>query len=440
MIYKKAFTLIELLIVIAIIGILSGFIAISLNGALVAAKDTKRKADIDTLKKGLLYYKTLNDNYPIADCDVNASCTALYDALVPTYIASLPTDPDGDYYSYVSTNGSDFTVSSTLSNATPYSYTASTGFSSSAPAVAWLTGGYTKRQPITIDSSAALTDYQVSLNVTYDSDMQSDFDDLRFATSDTTLLNYWIESKTDSSTAKIWVKVPSLSSGSNTIYMYYGNSSATTGSNGSNTFAFFDDFSGDLNKWTIASKAGYTTVEISGGQLVGHRNVDWNYIMAAVNTNASFAKTTPWAIHFSHKMVGTSPWGGCADKMKAMLVSFSGNVTRNAYDSGGCATQGHASSNYSYLWHNTGNGFPYKTMEIDLDGAGQMKLIDNGVAGSWQSTPSWADINASGFNFELICMGSGGGGGNDYCYYDNVYIRKYAATNPTTSFNAEESN
>lgn len=440
MIYKKAFTLIELLVVIVIIGILSGFIAISLNGAIVAAKDTKRKTDIDTLRKGLLYYKTLNGSYPVITCDVNTSCTALRDALVPTYIADFPIDPNGTSYSYTSTNGSDFTVSSTLSDATPYSYTASTGFSSGAASATWLTGNYTKRKLVTITASASLTDYQVSFNVAYDSDMQSDFDDLRFATPNATLLNYWIESKTDSSTAKVWVKVPTLSSGSNTIYMYYGNSSATTGSNGNNTFAFFDDFSGDLSKWTVASKATYTTVEISSGQLLTHRNVDWNYIMAAIGTNASFAKTTPWAIHFSHKMVGTSPWGGCADKMKAMLVSFTSSVTRNAYDSGSCGTQGHASNSYSYLWHNTGNGFPYKTMEIDLDGAGQMKLIDNGTAGSWQAAPTWADINASGFNFELICMGSGGGGGDDHCYYDDVYISKYAATAPTASFSSEESN
>lgn len=133
---KKGFTLIELLVVIAIIGILSGIIAISLNGATDAAKDGRRKADIGTIRKALLAYSVLNGNtYPIATCSVNSSCTALYNALVPTYLADLPKDPNtGTYYSYTST-GSDFTVSSTLSNSTSYSYTASTGFSGNAPTV-----------------------------------------------------------------------------------------------------------------------------------------------------------------------------------------------------------------------------------------------------------------------------------------------------------------
>lgn len=132
---KKGFTLIELLVVIAIIGILSGIIAISLNGATVTAKDAKRKADIGTIRKALLAYSVLNGNtYPVATCSVNSSCTALYNALVPTYLADLPRDPNaGTYYSYTS-SGSDFTVSSTLSDSTNYSYTASTGFSGGAAA------------------------------------------------------------------------------------------------------------------------------------------------------------------------------------------------------------------------------------------------------------------------------------------------------------------
>ena len=112
--------------------------------------------------------------------------------------------------------------------------------------------GYSKRKPITINSGSALTNYQVKLTVAYDSDMQADFDDLRFTTSDqTTQLSYWLESKTDSSTATIWVKIPSLVSGNNTIYMYYANASVTTASNGDNTFVFFDDFeNGNLSKWS----------------------------------------------------------------------------------------------------------------------------------------------------------------------------------------------
>jgi len=62
------------------------------------------------------------------------------------------------------------------------------------------------RKSITVNNSSGstLTDYQVKIDVTYDSDMQADFDDLIFTTSDgSTLIDYWLESKTDSTTATV---------------------------------------------------------------------------------------------------------------------------------------------------------------------------------------------------------------------------------------------
>lgn len=125
---NKGFTLIELLVVISIIGILSGFLILSMNGAINSANDAKRKSDINTIRKSLLVYKTLNGSYPVATCRVDSACTNLQNALVPTYLAALPSDPNtGSAYSYTSTDGTDFTVGATLSNSTGYSYTASTG-------------------------------------------------------------------------------------------------------------------------------------------------------------------------------------------------------------------------------------------------------------------------------------------------------------------------
>ena len=74
--------------------------------------------------------------------------------------------------------------------------------------------------------------------------MQPDFDDFRFTDNDgTTLLSYWIENYTAAGSAIVWVKVPSISaSAEKTIYMYYGNPSATSAEDGDATFEFFDDF------------------------------------------------------------------------------------------------------------------------------------------------------------------------------------------------------
>ena len=90
--------------------------------------------------------------------------------------------------------------------------------------------------------------------------MKTDFSDVRFTSSDgSTELSYWLESKTDSSTATFWVKVPSIPTTGSIIYMYYSNASVSSTANGDNTFELFDDFTGtSLNtaKWTETGVAG----------------------------------------------------------------------------------------------------------------------------------------------------------------------------------------
>lgn len=51
--YRPGFTLIELLVVISIIGILAAFIVASFTSAQKKARDAKRKADLDAVKKAL---------------------------------------------------------------------------------------------------------------------------------------------------------------------------------------------------------------------------------------------------------------------------------------------------------------------------------------------------------------------------------------------------
>ena len=84
-------------------------------------------------------------------------------------------------------------------------------------------------RPITItNTGSTLTDYQVLITLdtaTWHSSgkLKNDCSDLRFANTDKTRLNYFVDTGCNSANTKIWVTIPSIPSGSKTIYVYYGN-------------------------------------------------------------------------------------------------------------------------------------------------------------------------------------------------------------------------
>ena len=129
--------------------------------------------------------------------------------------------------------------------------TSEVSFTFSHKMVAFNPTAWTNKTVIAIDNtlnSHDLKDYQVSMNVTFRSGMQPDFRDLRFAQASASgdyesELSYWIEKKTDNAWALVWVNVDSIPKGSiTTIFMYFGNPSAYSASNGHATFIAFDDF------------------------------------------------------------------------------------------------------------------------------------------------------------------------------------------------------
>ena len=104
---------------------------------------------------------------------------------------------------------------------------------------------YYKEIALSEQSGADLTNYQLRIDVDFVSGkMNSDYSDLYFVDSDNmTSLDFWVETY-DATRAVCWVEIPTITaSSSKTIYLYYGNASATSLSNAANTFIFFDDFS-----------------------------------------------------------------------------------------------------------------------------------------------------------------------------------------------------
>lgn len=153
-------------------------------------------------------------------------------------------------------NATDFYTESDVS-----AFTYSGGTAGLVPS-AWYNASWTKRKAVTVTNTGAeLTNFPVQVDITYDADMQADFDDIRFTNSDeVTLIGHWFETKVDSTSATIWVEVPTIpASAAATIYMYYGNAAAADGGNGANVFEFFDNFTGstiDTAKWDITDASG----------------------------------------------------------------------------------------------------------------------------------------------------------------------------------------
>ncbi|RLC76096.1 MAG: hypothetical protein DRJ03_29275 [Chloroflexi bacterium] len=107
---------------------------------------------------------------------------------------------------------------------------------------------YRRKITITEKSGKNLEDYNIRLDFTssnFDfSAVQKRGEDIRFTDHRGNLLDYYIEQWNPADEKGIvWVRVPNIASLSTaTLYMYYGNSSVTSLSNGSGTWLFFDDF------------------------------------------------------------------------------------------------------------------------------------------------------------------------------------------------------
>lgn len=98
---ERAFTLVELLVVIVIIGILGSVITASLGSARKQARDAKRVADVKNIAQALEEYYADKGGYPVVNNGSQNSdigiciegSTDFQTMLIPGYLAAIPRDP-----------------------------------------------------------------------------------------------------------------------------------------------------------------------------------------------------------------------------------------------------------------------------------------------------------------------------------------------------------
>jgi type II secretion system protein G len=98
---QKGFTLIEILVVIAIIGILAMIVFVNLTNSRAKARDARRVADMHTIQNALELYFNDCGQYPATwSLTENTGCTA--PTTLSTYLGVLPVNPgpEGSAYTY----------------------------------------------------------------------------------------------------------------------------------------------------------------------------------------------------------------------------------------------------------------------------------------------------------------------------------------------------
>lgn len=295
--------------------------------------------------------------------------------------------------------------------------------------MAWYNASWLKRKKITLTggASGAQTDYQIKLTVAYDSDMKSDFSDLRFTKADgTTLVDAWLETYTASTSATVWVEFTTTPADAVTedYYMYYGNSEASSAWNMDDTFLFADDFPGtaiDTAKWTVQAGA----VEVSGGNLVLTSTTGTNGLIdgktaipinSAIHTRAHTSSNNVQGARFNG-MRGSGAW---TNIMGSYMRYTTGQIASQCFNAGSGTTTNWAAVYTPTSWH------IYKTTWKSGEGKFYQ---DDTLRQTITSNVPTVDLVAN-------CIEGSAGG---YVNVDWIFVTKFVSDPATYGFGSEES-
>ncbi len=113
----KGFSLIELLVVISIMAVLISLSAFGLQQARESARDGQRRADLETIRTGLSFYKADCNVYPTPNISTSTRISTSLTSSCGgsnTYIEKIPVDPVSTNNYYYIQSGSTYTICASL--------------------------------------------------------------------------------------------------------------------------------------------------------------------------------------------------------------------------------------------------------------------------------------------------------------------------------------
>ena len=296
---------------------------------------------------------------------------------------------------------------------------------------------YRREINITENSGSALINYQVKIvlttaNFNY-SHASSDGSDIRFTDEDgTTQLSYWIEKWDPTGESIIWVKVPEIpAGGTKTIYLYYGNPSASSASDGDATFVFFDGFDGsglDTSKWTTNTN----NYEVSGDEIKLWGSWNENYLY--LNTKSAF--NAPVIVEARVKIHAV---GQDTD----LIISFA--QTETSYILSTSTVECWYDGEGTGWWHQ--KMIVYRSFVHDygpqIKSTDWEKIVITYTSNSiryWDSY-SGSTLADDRYMFDPFHLGIAGDTDSTtrYAHFDYIFIREYASSEPIVSIGPEES-
>lgn len=287
--------------------------------------------------------------------------------------------------------------------------------------------GWFKKKPITINTTTNATNYQINLNVTYDSYIKTDFSDVRFLNEEeTTVLDYYLANKVNSTWAMFIVEVDSIDYLNGTqIWMYYNNSGASSTSNGNNTFLFFDDFSSaslDTLKWTTSGGT------VSGGKL----NLSADLANAQTKGKANFT---------GNLSIETSIQGSVGNRDCAVIVVSNTEGSNLAFGETTYLSYGYyhrGEGNWSYtqvnLESNTSDSREYRLNISGTNISGSRETILDSGTNKQNYTITLANTTAGHLLYLNLTGGTSSYPGG---LVDWIWVRAYLSVKPTYSIGSE---